>query len=243
MVKPWSVSVITLFEKMYPGPLGYSLIGKALQNNDWTLKTFNLRKFAFDKHRTVDDVPYGGGAGMVLKPDVLSGAIEEALKVCPLAKLVYFTPRGRLFNQELAKELVKNPLILLCGRYEGVDQRVIDYYPIEEISIGDYILCGGDVAAMVIIETCARLLPGVIGKEESLINESFALNLLEHSHYTRPYEWKGGAVPGVLLSGCHKKIAEWRHQEAEMITQIRRPDLWQKYQNKRKKKDEYPSTD
>jgi tRNA (guanine37-N1)-methyltransferase len=224
------ISVITLFPNLFPGPLGESVLGSALQKGLWSLQTLQLRDFATDKHRTVDDTPYGGGAGMVLKPDVVDAAIHAAKAGNPAARLLYMSPRGALLTQQKAAELAQNDLIILCGRYEGVDERVLKHHQIEEISIGDYVLAGGEVAAMALLEATLRLIPGVLGAAESAAEESFATGsnyagLLEYPHYTKPPFWNGLAVPDVLLSGHHQNIAEWRLAQAEELTRERRPDI------------------
>ena len=228
---PWTACVLTLFPEMFPGVLGHSLVGRALEEGRWSLDTIQIRDFAHDKHQNVDDTPCGGGAGLVMKPDVVSGALDEASKRFPLAKKVFLTPKGKRLTQEKVRELAEAPgVVLLCGRYEGVDQRVLDEYDdIEEISIGDYVLNGGESAATVLVEACVRLLPGVIGKEASHEDESFEAGLLEYPHYTRPREWRGREVPEVLLSGHHEKILAWRKRQAQRITQERRPDLWEAF--------------
>lgn len=235
MKTAWSATVVTLFPEMFPGPLGSSLSGKALEEGLWSLDTVQIRDFASDKHRTVDDTCYGGGAGMILKPDVVDAALREATQREPQKRpLIYLTPRGKKLEQSYVRHLaLETPgVALLCGRYEGVDQRVLEAWDVEEISIGDYILSGGEMAALTLLDACIRLLPGVIGKEESLLNESFELGLLEYPLYTRPQSWNNKIVPDVLLSGDHQKIAQWRQQQAERITQVRRPDLWATYQAK-----------
>ncbi len=228
----WKTTIITLMPEMYPGPLGHSLIGDALEKKLWELSLVNLRDFGIGTHKKVDDSPYGGGAGMVLKPDVVDAAITHAKMQTPNAQLVHFTPRGEPLNQSILRELTATDLILLCGRYEAVDQRVIDKHQPREISLGDFILTGGDIPAMALIEGCVRLLPGVVGKEASLGEESFGdgdyANLLEYPHYTKPAEWDGRAVPEVLLGGHHAHITAWRKAEAVAITRARRPDLWKK---------------
>jgi tRNA (guanine37-N1)-methyltransferase len=232
----WNVKLLTLFPEMFPGPLGHSLAGKALENGIWSFETVNIRNFATDKHKTVDDTPAGGGAGMVIKPDVLGAAIEAS--VSPKTKLIYMSPRGALLTQSKAYELSKTPEIaIICGRFEGVDERVLQEYEIEEISVGDYILSGGEVAALVLMDACIRLLPGVIGNELTLNEESFGENadyagLLEYPLYTRPSEWKGRKIPEVLFSGHHAKINEWRLEMAKALTKAKRPDLWKKYNDK-----------
>jgi tRNA (guanine37-N1)-methyltransferase len=221
---------------MFPGPLQYSISGRALEEKIWTLDTVQIRDFALDKHRTVDDTCFGGGAGMLLKPDVVHGAVSEAVSRRKNRPLIYLTPRGKPLDQKTVRRLaLETPgVVLLCGRYEGVDQRVLDFWEFEEISIGDYILSGGEMAALTLLDACIRLIPGVIGKEESLSSESFETGLLEYPQYTRPQAWNNKIVPDVLLSGDHQKIAKWRQEEAEKITQIRRPDLWAKYLESKK---------
>ncbi len=224
----WRATVLTLFPEMFPGLLGHSLSGKALGKGLWSLDTVNIRDFATDRHGTVDDTPFGGGAGMVMRPDIVDAAIRSVASPAPLALL---SPRGRVFNHALAAELAREPgLTLLCGRYEGIDQRVIDAHSPLEISIGDYVLSGGEPAAMVILDSCVRLLPGVLGNAGTLSEESFSDGLLEYPHYTRPPLWTDAqgtdrAVPEVLLSGHHGNIAKWRREQAEAITRERRPDL------------------
>jgi len=223
----WRATVLTLFPEMFPGPLGLSLAGRALASGLWSLDAVNIRDFATDRHRTVDDTPFGGGAGMVLRPDVLDVAVASVADDRPLLCL---TPRGAPFTQEDAARLAAGPgAILLAGRYEGVDQRVIEARAMREISIGDYVLSGGELPALVVLDACVRLLPGVMGAADSAAEESFAGCLLEYPHYTRPAEWQGRAVPEVLLSGHHAAVAAWRRAEAERITRARRPDLWARY--------------
>jgi tRNA (guanine37-N1)-methyltransferase len=223
-------TLLTVFEDMFPGPLAHSIAGKALQSGLWGYEAVDIRQYALDKHKTVDDIPYGGGTGLVMRPDVLGTAIET--NRVPGTKLIYMSPRGRVFNQAKARELIRYPHItILCGRYEGVDERVIEEYEIEEVSIGDYILSGGEMAALTVMDACIRLLPGVIGKQDALVEESFGENteyagLLEYPLYTRPLEWKSRIVPEVLLSGNHKRIAQWRLEQAKSLTKDRRPDLW-----------------
>lgn len=230
----WRATVLTLFPELYPGPLGFSLAGKALQQGLWQLDTVNIRDYAQNKHDQVDDECFGGGAGMVLRPDVVDRAIQAAVDCHEKRpRLIYFSPRGRLLRQEMAWQMSQEPVVMLCGRYEGVDQRVLEDWQMEEVSLGDYILSSGDMASFIFMDACVRLIPGVVGKEESLKNESFELDLLEHSHYTRPRVWKGREVPDVLLSGHHSKIEAWRKAESEKITQERRPDLWSIYCEKR----------
>lgn len=226
----WTASVATLFPDMFPGPLGHSLAGKALADGRWRLATVNIRDFATDRHRTVDDTPFGGGASMVMKPDVVDAAVAAARAHCPDAPCVYLSPRGRLLDQARVRELAAGPgVVILCGRYEGVDERVIEARGLEEVSIGDFVLSGGEPAALVLIDACVRLLSGVVGNEESLAEESFAEGLLEYPLYTRPQEWNGRAVPEILISGHHEKVRAWRHDQMEKITRERRPDLWDRY--------------
>jgi tRNA (guanine37-N1)-methyltransferase len=230
MSSPWRATVLTIFPEMFPGPLGLSLAGKALTEGKWQLNIMDIRDFATDKHRSVDDTPSGGGAGMVMRTDIAAAAIDAARAAArPETPAVYLSPRGRPLTQGRVREFAAAPgIILLCGRFEGIDERVLEARNIEEISIGDYVLSGGELAAQVLIDACVRLLPGVAGNESSLAEESFAADLLEYPHYTRPRLWEGRAIPEVLLSGDHAKIAEWRRAQAEKITKERRPDLWQR---------------
>jgi tRNA (guanine37-N1)-methyltransferase len=226
----WTASVATLFPEMFPGPLGHSLAGKALAEGRWRLTTVNIRDFARDKHRTVDDAPFGGGASLVMKPDVVDAAVAEAESRCPGAPVIYLSPRGRLLDQARVKSLAAGPgVVILCGRYEGVDERVIAARGMEELSLGDFVLSGGEPAALVLIDACVRLLSGVMGNTESLAEESFEEGLLEYPLYTRPQEWAGRAVPEVLVSGHHEKVRAWRRDQMEQITRARRPDLWDRY--------------
>lgn len=223
---PWRATVLTLFPEMFPGPLGVSLAGQALEAGIWSLSTVAIRDFGLGKHRAVDDAPAGGGAGMVMRADVLAAAIDHARTADLDAPLIYVSPRGTPFDQALARELAAGPgLMLLAGRFEGIDERVIAARRMREVSIGDYVLSGGELAAMVVLDACVRLLPGVVGAAESLCQESFEAGLLEHPHYTKPREWEGRTIPEVLLSGDHQRIAEWRRQEALRLTAGRRPDL------------------
>lgn len=224
---PWHATVLTIFPEMFPGPLGHSLAGRALARGDWRLDAVNIRDFAMDRHRSVDDEPFGGGAGMVMRPDVVDAAIRGGRGAGPL---IYMTPRGRLMDQPLARDLAAGPgCTILCGRFEGVDQRVLEAFEAVEVSLGDFVLSGGELPALVLLDAVVRLLPGVIGKEESLAEESFEWGLLEYPHYTRPADWRGRVVPEVLLSGHHEKIRAWRRRQAEEITRQRRPDLWDRY--------------
>jgi tRNA (guanine37-N1)-methyltransferase len=218
---------VTLFPELFPGPLGASLAGGALKRGLWSLDTVALRDFGLGRHRQVDDTPAGGGAGMVLRADVVAAAIDAARARAPGAPAIYLSPRGELLTQALVRELAAPPgVILLAGRFEGLDQRAVDARRLREVSVGDYVLSGGELAAMVLIDAVVRLLPGVVGQPESLAEESFKSGLLEYPHYTRPREWESRSIPDVLLSGDHKRIAEWRRAEAERLTRERRPDLW-----------------
>ena len=220
----WRASVLTLFPDMFPGPLAQSLAGRALQAGIWSLQAINIRDFATDRHRTVDDTPFGGGAGMVLRADVVDAAVASVADDRPL---VFLTPRGRRLTQQDVRRYAAGPgVILLCGRYEGVDQRVIEARGMEELSIGDFVLSGGELPALVLLDAVVRLLPGVMGAAESAAEESFSHQLLEYPQFTRPAEWQGRRVPDVLLSGHHAAIVAWRQAEAERATRERRPDLW-----------------
>jgi tRNA (guanine37-N1)-methyltransferase len=224
---PWTATVLTLFPEMFPGPLGLSLAGRALAEGLWGLRTVDIRDFARDRHRTVDDTPFGGGAGMVMRPDVVSDAVAASHDPASGRRLIYPSPRGRVLDQALVRDLAAGPgVTVVCGRYEGLDQRAIDAWDMEEISIGDFVLSGGEPAALVLLDAVVRLLPGVTGKTESLEDESFESGLLEYPHYTRPRDWNGRTVPDVLVSGHHGRVAEWRRAQAEAITRDRRPDLW-----------------
>ena len=220
----WRASVLTIFPEMFPGPLGSSLAGKALASGLWALEIVDIRNFASYKHRSVDDTPAGGGAGMVMKPDVLARAIDAT--AADTRPRLLLSPRGVPLTQARVEALCAGPgALLICGRFEGVDERAIAARSLEEVSIGDYVLSGGEIAAMALIDACVRLLPGVMGAPHSAAEESFAEGLLEYPHYTRPREWEGRPIPDVLLSGDHKRIAEWRRAEAERLTAERRPDL------------------
>ncbi len=222
----WRATILTLFPEMFPGPLGISLLGQALEAKIWTLEAIQIRDFGIGRHRQVDDTPVGGGAGMVLRADVLGPALDHARTQSIDAPLIYLSPRGERLTQPLVRELAAGAgVTLLAGRFEGIDERVIEGRNLREISIGDYVLAGGELAAMVLIEACVRLLPGVLGASASLESESFEHGLLEYPHYTKPREWEGRTAPDILLSGDHGKIELWRRAESERLTQLRRPDL------------------
>lgn len=222
------VKILTVFPELFPGFLGASLTGRALENGFWNLDVVDIRDYAFDKHGSVDDTPCGGGAGMVMRADVLGEAIKQ--NHSKSSKIIYMSPRGKSFNQEMAKEFSKlGELTIICGRFEGIDERVIEEYDIEEVSIGDYILTGGEQAAQILLDSSLRLIPGVLGNADSIVSESFEDNLLEHPQYTRPIEWNGRKVPEVLLSGHHKKVETWRKEQSIEITKKQRPDLYKKY--------------
>jgi tRNA (guanine37-N1)-methyltransferase len=223
----WTATVLTIFPEMFPGPLGHSLAGKGLRDGLWRLETVDIRDFARDKHRSVDDAPFGGGPGMVMRPDIVDAAIEATPAPGPL---ICLSPRGRPLDQARVQELVAGSGVrLLCGRFEAIDERVIAARGMEEIALGDFVLSGGEPAAIALIDACVRLLPGVIGDAAALVEESFARGLLEYPHYTRPQIWQGRAVPDVLLSGHHEEISRWRQAQAEQATRERRPELWERY--------------
>jgi len=235
MASPWRATVLTLFPEMFPGPLGVSLAGKALASGVWQLEARDIRDFATDRHRSVDDTPAGGGPGMVLRADVLAAAIDAADIASDRPKerpRLLMSPRGRPLTQSRVRQLAEGPgPLIACGRFEGVDQRVIEARQLEEISVGDYVLSGGEIAAMALIDACVRLLPGVMGKAESASEESFSESLLEYPQYTRPQTFEGRQIPEILTSGDHAKVAAWRRAEAEALTQAHRPDLWWAYEN------------
>lgn len=230
----WCARIVTLFPEAFPGTLGLSLTGKALQEGLWALETIDLRPFGIGRHRNVDDNPAGGGAGMVLRADVVGRALDEAAIGTPadraLWPVIYLSPRGKPFDQATARRLAQaEGVTLLCGRFEGVDERVLDHNQIEEISLGDFVLTGGEIAATALIDATVRLIPRVLGNQASTEEESFSDGLLEHPHYTKPTVWEGRAIPDILLSGHHAKIADWRRGMAERLTKERRPDLWRAY--------------
>ncbi|QKX02688.1 tRNA (guanosine(37)-N1)-methyltransferase TrmD [Wolbachia endosymbiont of Litomosoides sigmodontis] len=224
----FNVIILTIFPEMFPGFLNYSLTGKALEKKIWNLEVVNIRFFAKDKHLTVDNVPYGGGAGMIMRPDVVGDAVDSILSAHKDTRFIYMTPSGTKFNQSIAKKLVEfSHITILCGRFEGIDQRVIDEYNPYELSIGDYVLSGGEPAAMVVLDACIRLIPGVVSNSDSIIEESFSYSggMLEYPQYTRPEQWRKHRVPEILLSGDHKKISDWRQKQSQVITKKLRPEL------------------
>ncbi|MBM3506613.1 MAG: tRNA (guanosine(37)-N1)-methyltransferase TrmD [Alphaproteobacteria bacterium] len=230
MAEAWKATVLTLFPAMFPGPLGFSLAGTALKAGVWALETVDIREFASDKHATVDDAPYGGGPGMVLRADVLAAAVD-AVRQTSAGPTIYLSPRGRRLDQAVARDLAKGPgVTLVCGRFEGVDERVLEARAIQEVSLGDFVLSGGEPAAIALLDATVRLLPGVMGHDASPVEESFEAGLLEYPHYTRPRVWEGREVPDVLTSGNHAEVAKWRRAKAEEVTAERRPDLWQAFQ-------------
>ncbi len=227
----WNVNILTLFPELFPGPLALSVVGRGLKDGHWSINTTNIRDFAIDKHGTIDDTPYGGGGGMVMRPDVIGLALESIKP--STGPIIYLSPRGNKFTQELAKTLIGHEnLTIVCGRFEGLDERAIKCYDMMELSAGDYVLSSGDLAALIVLDVCARLIPGVLGNLASSHEESFSYgqgHLLEYPHYTKPRVWNGICVPDVLLSGHHEQIKKWRLAEAERKTMIMRPDLWSMY--------------
>ncbi len=236
MAPKLSIHLLTLYPDMFPGPLGLSILGSALKKGVWNLNVTNIRDYAIDQHRTVDDTAYGGGPGMVLRPDVIGRALEGAEKRIPSDASItrlFMSPRGQPLTQQCVRRFSQvDHLVVLCGRFEGVDQRALDYYGFQEVSIGDYILAGGEIPAMALIESCVRLIPGVLNDPDSLTEETFVDDLLEYPQYTRPQEWKNHEVPEVLRSGHHEKIRSWRVRQAEELTKTRRPDLWSRRADK-----------
>ena len=227
----FQVKIFTLYPEFFPGPFDKGIYGKAIEKKIWNLDIINIRDYTEDKHKTVDDTPYGGGSGMVIRADVIANSLDKNLNVGE--KVYYLSPRGKLLNQEIAKKISnEKSMNILCGHFEGVDQRVIDNKNIEEISLGDYILSGGETASYVILDSVLRLIPGVLGNKDSIIDESFENGLLEYPQYTKPQIWQENKVPEVLLSGDHAKIKDWRLSQSEAITRVRRPDLWQKHNKK-----------
>ncbi|GAA0482852.1 tRNA (guanosine(37)-N1)-methyltransferase TrmD [Parasphingorhabdus litoris] len=228
----FTAQILTLYPEMFPGPLGTSLAGRALEDGKWACNPIQMRDFATDKHKSVDDTPAGGGAGMVLRADVMASAVDHALEQLPDAPILAMNPRGKPLKQARVRELASGSgVTILCGRFEGFDERIFDARPIEEVSIGDYILSGGEMGAFVLLDACIRLLPGVMGAASSGDDESFETGLLEYPQYTRPQKWEGRIIPEVLRSGDHAKIAAWRKQRAEEDTRLRRPDLWEHHRD------------
>jgi tRNA (guanine37-N1)-methyltransferase len=226
----WTAQILTLYPEMFPGPLGHSLAGRALAEGKWSCDAIQMRDFATDKHRSVDDTPAGGGAGMVLRADILAAAVDHALEQQPQAPVLAMTPRGRPLTQKRVRALAAGPgVTVLCGRFEGFDERIFEARDIEQVSIGDYVLSGGEIGAFVLLDACIRLLPEVMGASSSGDDESFENGLLEYPQYTRPVEWEGRMIPQVLRSGDHAKIAAWRKARSQDITRLRRPDLWERH--------------
>jgi len=226
----FAATVLTLYPEMFPGPLGASIAGRALGEGRWSLETLQIRDFATDKHKSVDDTPAGGGAGMVMRADVLAAVVDFAIDRQSASPVLAMSPRGEPLTQKLVRELAVGPgITILCGRFEGIDERLYEARPIRSVSVGDYILSGGETAALVLLDACVRLLPDVMGAASSGVEESFEDGLLEYPHYTRPNDWEGRTIPEVLRSGDHAKIAAWRHARAEADTRSRRPDLWERY--------------
>lgn len=225
----WKVDILTIFPEMFPGPLGLSIAGKALERGLWTFEATDIREFASDRHKTVDDTPCGGGPGMVMRADVIDSALSSISEIGD-RPVVYLTPRGKTFDQQMAKDFANGPgIVFVCGRYEGIDERFLDMHEPYQVSLGDFVLSGGEPAAIAIIDSCIRLIPGILGDVDSLSEESFERGLLEYPHYTRPQVWRGRSVPEVLLSGHHKKISAWRREQSERLTRNHRPDLWSAY--------------
>ena len=228
----FAATILTLYPEMFPGPLGQSIAGRALADGVWNLDTLGIREFATDRHHTVDDTPAGGGAGMVMKIDVLAAAVDAGLERQPDAPVLAMTPRGAPLTQDRVRDLAAGPgITILCGRFEGFDERIFEARPVEPVSIGDYVLSGGEIGALTLLDACIRLLPGVMGAPSSGDEESFEAGLLEYPHYTRPQKWEGRTIPEVLRSGDHAKIAAWRKRRAEQDTRLRRPDLWERYRS------------
>ena len=228
----WTARVFTLYPELFPGPFGIGLYKKAIEKKLWSLEVVNIRDYAKDKHKTVDDTPFGGGSGMVMRADVIANSLDKNIH-SKNEKIIYLSPKGKKFDQDFAKKIMNNNLNIICGHFEGVDQRLVETRNIEEVSVGDFILSGGEVAAFLIIDTIVRLIPEVLGNSNSLIEETFERSLLEYPQYTKPQKWEKKEVPDVLLSGDHAKIKDWRLVQSEDITRRRRPDLWKKYKKKK----------
>ena len=228
----WTARVFTLYPEFFPGLLGIGLYKKALEKKLWSLEVVNIRDFSLDKHKTVDDTPFGGGSGMLMRADVVANALDKSIpdKNEPI---IYLSPKGKKFDQNYAKKIISKNINIICGHFEGVDERLLETRNIEEVSVGDFILSGGETAALLVIDTMVRLIPGVLGNPDSLLDETFERNLLEYPQYTKPQKWEKKVVPGVLLSGDHANITDWRLVQSEDITRRRRPDLWKKYKNKK----------
>ena len=228
----WTARVFTLYPELFPGPLGNGLYKKASDKKIWSLEVVNIRDYAFDKHKTVDDTPFGGGSGMLMRPDIIANSLDKNVSN-KNEPIIYLSPKGKIFNQTHAKKMLNKNINIICGHFEGVDERLLKTRNIEEVSIGDFILSGGEIAALVLIDTIVRLIPGVVGNTDSLTEETFEKNLLEYPQYTKPQKWEKNEVPNVLLSGDHAKIKDWRLAQSEDITRRRRPDLWKKYKKEK----------
>ena len=228
----WTAKVFTLYPELFPGPLGHGLYKKALEKKLWALKVVNIRDYALDKHKTVDDTPFGGGSGMLMRADVIANSLDKNISN-KKEPIIYLSPKGKKFDQNYAKKMLNSNINIICGHFEGVDERLLETRDIEEVSVGDFILSGGEVAALVIIDTIVRLIPGVLGNSDSLAEETFERNMLEYPQYTKPQKWEKKDVPDVLLTGDHAKIKDWRLKQSEDITRRRRPDLWEKYKKKK----------
>ncbi len=228
----WTAKVFTLYPELFPGPLGNGLYKKALEKKLWALKVVNIRDYALDKHKTVDDTPFGGGSGMLMRADVIANSLDKNISN-KKEPIIYLSPKGKKFDQNYAKKMLNSNINIICGHFEGVDERLLETRGIEEVSVGDFILSGGEIAALVIIDTIVRLIPGVLGNSDSLAEETFERNMLEYPQYTKPQKWEKKEVPEVLLSGDHAKIKDWRLTQSEDITRRRRPDLWKKYKKKK----------